>query len=372
VNFAFSEEQEELRRTLRRFVGERWNVADVRRLAETPEGYDRVVWKRLACELGLVAVAVPETLGGQGLGFVEQGIVLEELGRELAGGPYLATTCLALPALLCGATGPEQRELVPPIATGAAVATLAVGEGAVPPAADRVACEARRQGAEWHLVGRKRLVLDGAGADLVLAIARDDEGVSLFALAGDDPGLAATPVAGLDPTRKLADLELRGARGRRLGTPGSAWPVAERALALAAIGSAAEQVGAAARCLETAVAHAGERIQFGRPIGSFQAVKHRAAEVLLELELARSAAYWSWWAADQHDEDLAHAASVAKAVCSEALLRAAAENIHIHGGMGVTWEHDAHLYYRRAKASELLLGDPAFHRARLARGLLDG
>ncbi len=218
-------------------------------------------------------------------------------------------------------------------------------------------------------------MLDAQNADLLLVAAREagtagEAGVSL--LRGAQPTPRASPLKptdGLDLTRKLAEVELADAPATLLGDAGAAWPAIARTLDLAAIAVAAESVGATARCLEMAVDYAKSRIQFARPIGSFQAIKHKTAEVMLELESARSAAYWSWWVAAQPDvaaADLAEAASVAKATCNDAFLRAAAENVHIHGGVGFTWEFDCHLYYRRAKTAEFLFGDPLWHRARMA------
>jgi alkylation response protein AidB-like acyl-CoA dehydrogenase len=220
-------------------------------------------------------------------------------------------------------------------------------------------------------------VLDAQNADLILVAAREAgsrgaEGVSLFAVSPDAAGLTVKPTDGLDLTRKLADVELADVPATLLGDAGAGAAALARALDVAAIGSAAECVGAAARCLEASVAYAKSRIQFARPIGSFQAIKHKAAEVMLELESARSAAYWSWWVAAQPGvaaRDLAEAASIAKASCNEALSRAAAENVQIHGGVGFTWEFDCHLFYRRAKVAELTFGDPSWHRARLAAQL---
>jgi alkylation response protein AidB-like acyl-CoA dehydrogenase len=365
VDFAFSEEQEAFRGEVRRFVEERWPAAEVRRLAETAEGFDPSVWKKMGEELGLPGVAIPETYGGQGFGFLELGIALEELGRQLAGGPFLSTTCLGAAAILEAGSEAQRRAWLPGLATGETIATLACCDARSPVAA------CRRDGTGWRVSGALPLVPDGRSAQLVLVPARESgaPGLSLLAVRSDVEGFAARPVAVLDLTRRFAEIELRDAPAELVGEPGAAGGAIARTLDRAAIGLAAEMVGAAARCLESAVAYAKQRVQFARPIGSFQAVKHKAAEVMLELECARSAAYWSWWVAAQPEVDpgaLAEAASIAKSVCADALSRAAAENLQIHGGAGFTWELDCHLYYRRAKASELFLGDPTWHRARLA------
>ena len=210
-------------------------------------------------------------------------------------------------------------------------------------------------------------VVDGNNADLVLVAGRTDKGVSLFAVEGNAAGMTATPLATMDQTRKQARIEFASTPARLVGEEGAASPVLSRTLDLAAVALAAEQVGGAQRCLDMAVEYAKTRIQFGRPIGSFQAIKHKCADMLLEVESAKSAAYYAGWAAAEDSEELPVVASLAKSYCSEAYFHAAAENIQIHGGIGFTWEHDAHLYFKRAKSSELMLGDPSYHRELLAQ-----
>ncbi len=371
MNFAFSPEQEEFRAVIRRFVEQRWPVVETRRLIETKTGFEPSVWQQMAGDLGLQGLAIPERLGGSGFGFLELGIALEELGRELAGGPYFATACLAVAAIRNAGSEAQQAELLPAIAAGRTVGTLAVGDAITSRDPRGVHVIATRRNGDWRLSGEARWVLDGQNANLVVVAAHEpassgEEGLSLFTVQSGVAGLQVRPVPALDLTRRIADLRFEDVAAQPLGEPGTAWPAILKTLDQAAICASAEQVGGAARCLEQAVEYARERIQFGRPIGSFQAIKHRAADVKLELELARSAAYWAWWVAAQDTDDLARAASLAKSICSETFMSAAAANIHIHGGMGFTWEHDAHLYYRRAKASEILLGDPIAHRARLA------
>jgi alkylation response protein AidB-like acyl-CoA dehydrogenase len=210
-------------------------------------------------------------------------------------------------------------------------------------------------------------VLDGNVANLLVVAARTPAGLSLFAVEGDAPGLTRTPLATMDQTRKQARLELAGVAGQLIGADGGASAGLSRTLDLAAVALAAEQVGGAQRCLDMSVEYAKERVQFGRPIGSFQAIKHKCADMLLEVESAKSAAYYAGWAAAESSDELPVVASLAKAYCSDAYFHAAAENIQIHGGIGFTWEHDAHLYFKRAKSSELLLGDPTYHRELLAQ-----
>jgi alkylation response protein AidB-like acyl-CoA dehydrogenase len=372
VDFAFSDEQEEFRAILRRFTEERWSLADVRRLLDTPEGYDRSVWKQMAEELGLQGLIVPEAFGGQGFGFLELGIALEELGRQLAGGPLLSTVCATLAILNAGSRADHERWL-PGIAAGDAVAGLAHLEDPGRTAPTDVSTLWRPDGEGFRLSGRKVLVLDAPNLDLLVVSARSEgsvgaDGVALFAVPGSADGVRVEAVEPLDLSRRLGDVELEDAAAHRLQGSSPVEALA-RTLDQAAVALGAEMVGAAARCLDMSVEYAKTRMQFARPIGSFQAIQHKAAEVLLELECARSAAYWSWWVASQPDGDLAEAASLGKAVCADAFDRAATENLQIHGGLGFTWEHDAHLLYRRAQASDALFGSAAAHRARLARHL---
>ena len=210
-------------------------------------------------------------------------------------------------------------------------------------------------------------VLDGHIADLILVVARTDAGVSLFAVDGDAAGLTRTPLSTMDQTRKQARLEFENTPARLIESEGIGWDFMARVLDLVAVGLAAEQVGGAQKVLEMAVEYAKVRVQFGRPIGSFQAIKHKCADMLLEVESAKSAAYYGMWCAAEMDDELPSVASLAKAYCSEAYFHAAAENIQIHGGIGFTWEHPAHLYFKRAKSSELLFGDPTYHRELLAQ-----
>ena len=359
MNFAWSEEQEEFRASVRRFVAERWPVAEARRLAATERGFEPAPWRQLAGELGLTGLVASEEHGGQGFSMLELSIALDELGRELAGGPFFATACLAVLALRNVATPAEQAELLPALASGDTIATLA----ATPDAGGCVARESR-------LSGAFRFVIDAQNASLLLVAAREPsaEDVGLYALEPSQAGVRIEPAAGLDLTRKLAHLHLENARARRLGAEASAGPGLARTLAEATIGLASEQIGAASRCLELAVAHTKQRFQFGRAIGSFQAVKHRAVDALTLLELARSAAWWAAWVAASGG-DVGEAAAIAHSTACEAFEKTAYECIHLHGGIGFTWEHDAHLYYRRARADRVLFGEPAVHRAQLARSL---
>jgi alkylation response protein AidB-like acyl-CoA dehydrogenase len=367
MNFAFSEEQDELRKSVRRFLEDKSPETEVRRLMETTEGYDPSVWRQMAEQLGLQSLTIPEAYGGAGFSYVELIVVLEEMGASLLCAPFFATVALGANALLASGDEQAKADLLPGIASGETIATLALTEDSGRWDADGVALTAVQSGGTWKLDGHKSFVIDGHVADLVLVVARTSAGLSLFAVDGDAAGLTRTALATMDQTRKQARLVFEGVEGRLVGTDGGAEPVLSKTLDLAAVALAAEQVGGAQRCLDMSVEYAKARIQFGRPIGSFQAIKHKCADMLLEVESAKSAAYYAGWAASEDSDELPVVASLAKSYCSEAYFHAAAENIQIHGGIGFTWEHPAHLYFKRAKSSELLLGDPAYHRELLAQ-----
>jgi alkylation response protein AidB-like acyl-CoA dehydrogenase len=358
-----SAEQEELRASVRRFLADRAPLTRVRALMDDGET-DWAVWEQAGSQLGLQGLAIPEAYGGAGFGFAEQAIVLEEFGAALYGGPYLASAVLAATALLASPDEGARRGLLPDIASGQTVATLAFTEdgGSWDPGAIRLS--AVKDGEAWRLDGHKSFVLDGATAGLILVVAATDAGLSLFAVEGDEVARTALPT--LDQTRQLARLEFAGVTGRLIGSPGDGAAVLDRVLDVAAIALAAEQLGGAQRALDMAVEYAKIRRQFDRPIGSFQAIKHRCADLLLEVESLRSAVGYAAAAVAEDSPEIPVLASLVKAYASETYFHVAAENIQIHGGIGFTWEHDAHLYFKRAKASELFLGDGAYHRERLA------
>jgi alkylation response protein AidB-like acyl-CoA dehydrogenase len=372
VNFAFSEEQEQLREAVRKFLEAKSPESEVRRLMETTEGYDPAVWKQMANELGLQSLHIPEAYGGQGFTFVELGIVLEEQGRALLCAPYFSTVVLAANAILNAGTDEEKGALLPGIASGETIATLAFTEPNGKWDADGITMEASESGDGYTLNGTKMFVLDGHTADLVVVAARTagstgEDGISFFTVAGDASGLTRTALATMDQTRKQAKLEFANVSAAKLGEPGAGWAALSKTLDQAAVGLSNEMVGGAQFVLEESVQYAKDRVQFGRPIGSFQAIKHKCADMLLEVESAKSAAYYSAWAAAEDNDELPVVASLAKAYCSDAYFHAAAENIQIHGGIGFTWEHNAHLYFKRAKSSEILLGDATYHRELLAQ-----
>ena len=293
---------------------------------------------------------------------------MEEMGRALLCAPFLSSAVLATTTLLRSDDEEARERLLPGLVSGELVATLALTEDSARWDAPGVRLTARESAGSWLLRGHKTFVLDGASADVVLTVARTDEdGIGVFRVDGDAPGLTREPLPTMDPTRRQARLAYDDVPAIRLRTHGGGWDLVSEVLERAAVALAAEQVGVASRALETAVEYAKVRHQFGRPIGSFQAVKHLLADVLLEVESARAAAHYALLAAENDDPGLPAVASLAKAFCSDACLQATEQNIQVHGGIGFTWEHPAHLYLKRAKTSQLLFGDPAYHRELLAQ-----
>jgi alkylation response protein AidB-like acyl-CoA dehydrogenase len=367
MDFAFSDEQEELGRTVRAFLTHTSPETETRRLMETPEGFDRALWRRMGSELGLQGLAVPEEYGGAGCGPVEVGVVMEEMGRALLCAPFLSSAVLATTTLLRCADEDARKRLLPGLASGELVGTLALTEDSARWDTAGVRLTARESNGSWLLNGHKMFVLDGATADVVLTVARTGDGIGVFCVDGDATGLTRAPLPTMDPTRRQARLDYQDVPATRLRTHGDGWDLVSQVLDRAAVALAAEQVGVASRALDMAVEYAKVRHQFGRPIGSFQAVKHLLADVLLEVESARAAAHYALLASENEDPELPAVASLAKAFCSDTCVQATEENIQVHGGIGFTWEHPAHLCLKRAKTSQLLFGDPAYHRELLAR-----
>ncbi len=366
MEISFTPEHNELRQTVRRFLDNDSTEAIVRKVMETESGYDARTWERLGTELSLLGLIIPEKNGGAGLGPVELAIVFEEMGRALFCGPYLASAVLAASIVSGAATEAEKAKLLPEIASGKTIATLAVAEESGKANVDAIAMRATKEGSGWKLDGVKTFVLDGHTANVLLVAARDDKGLALFRVEGNAKGLERTQLPTLDLTRKLANLAFKGTPASKV-SDGDITKALRHTLTLGVAMLAAEQVGGAQRCLEMSTEYAKTRMQFGRPIGSYQAIKHKCADMLVETEFARSAAYNAAFELTGNDAaEAEEAAAIAKSYCSEAAYKAAAENIQIHGGMGFTWEHPAHLYFKRARADSMLFGDAAEHRLKLA------
>ena len=366
MNFAFSEEQETLREFVRNFLEEKSAEAAVREQMETDDGFDPDVWQQMSEQMGLQSLIVPEEFGGQGFGYVELIVVLEEMGRALLCAPFFSSVVLAANTLIHSGDETAKAGLLPKIASGT-IATLAFTEENGKWDESGITMQASESSNGYTLDGSKMYVLDGNTAEIILVAAKTANGVSLFHVDAGADGLTRTSLATMDQTRKQSKLDFSGTPATLIGEEGKGWDTLSTVLDLAAVGLAAEQVGGAQMCLDMAVEYAKVRVQFGRPIGSFQAIKHKCADMLLEVESAKSAAYYAGWCAAEMNDELPSTASLAKAYCSEAYFHSAAENIQIHGGIGFTWEHPAHLYFKRAKSSELLFGDPTYHRELLAQ-----
>ena len=373
MSIVFDQEQQALREATRRFFTEQFSSEATRSQMATSRGFEDKTWLRMATELGLQGLTLPEEHGGAGAGFVEQLVVLEEMGQALIGSPYLSTVALAANALAASGDATAQKELLPGIAEGSTIATLSFldAAGAVDAGGRAVSATVSADG--YVLDGRGYFVSDGHVAHKALVVASTAVGPSLFVVDTQSAGVAAEELDTLDQTRKQAHLTFEQAPAVLVGREGGGGDIVERTLDLAMIALAAEQLGGAQRCLDMSVEYATIRSQFGRKIGSFQAVKHRCADMLTAIEVARSAVYHAvQLAADPATNDgeaLRLAAPMAKALASEAYMFAAQQNIQLHGGIGCTWDHDAHLHYRRAHASTVFLGGIEEQRERLATRL---
>jgi len=377
MDFRFSEEQQELGAIARSFLEEASGPEQIRSAMESELGYDPEVWTQIGTELGWACVHIPEEYGGLGLGYVDLVVLLEASGEHVLCSPFFATVALGANTILCCGSDEQKAASLPAIAEGNQTATLAFAEASGIWDADGVETTATPDGDAFVLNGKKAWVVDGHSADVLLVVARapgttGEDGLSVFTVPGDAEGVSRKALTTMDQTRRLAEVELSDVRVEdeaSLGKTGSAWPGLRRTLDLAAIALAAEQVGGAQRCLDSSVTYAGEREQFSRPIGSFQSIKHKCADMMVAVETARSALYYAACIVDDPSDDLSANASLAKAWCSEAYFKCAGDAIQIHGGVGFTWEYDQHLHFKRARASESWLGDPSFHRERIARHL---
>jgi len=370
AEFTFTDEQVQLRTAVRKFCAENFDEQTVRRLMESDPPFDAKVWTRLGTELGVLGLSVLEADGGVGGSLVDQAVAVEELGASLACGPVFGTVFLAIPALVAASSSPVRDELLGELVEGRRTAAFAVADraGAFDPAAVTVTASGDT------VTGTVERVVDAGAADVLLVAASGPDGVALYAVEAAGPGVDRTPLVTLDLTRPQATVRFSDAPARLVSDSGEAQRVIEHALQVGSALLAVEQVGAAQHLLDLSVEYAKARLQFGRPIGSFQAVKHRLADLLVDLEHARSAAYHAIWAlADDLDveDDPALAASIAQATASAAFARVATDTIQVHGGIGFTWEHQAHLYFKRATTDAALLGTPEQHRSRVAELVLD-
>jgi alkylation response protein AidB-like acyl-CoA dehydrogenase len=356
AEYAFTEEQQALRAAVRKFCADNFDEDTVRRLMESEPRYDRAVWRRLGSELGVLGMAVPESDGGVGGSLVDQAVAVEDFGATLACGPLFGTVYLAIPALVACPAGDARDELL---------AALVDGERTAAFEPEPVSAAA------GTLTGTAARVVDADAADVLLIAATGSDGVGLYAVDLTGPGVQRTPLVTMDLTRPQARIALDGAPATLLAGPDEAERVITHALQVGAALLAVEQVGAAQHLLDLSVEYAKSRLQFGRQIGSFQAIKHKLADMMVDAEHARSTAYHAVWALADASDDPALAASIAQATCSQAFSRIAADAIQVHGGIGFTWEHQAHLYFKRAATDAALLGSAEQHRDRVAEMVLD-
>ena len=374
MDFAFSDEQEMLRTSAREFLAKQCPSSYVRRMMDAEDAWDSAFWARLA-EMGWTGLGIPEEYGGVGT-FLDLVVVLEEAGRALLPGPFFSTMGLAVPALLEAGGEAQKKEALTAIAAGDARATVALTEPSGRWDAEGVTLAAVPSGDGWRLDGVKLFVPDAGVADHTIVAARTrsegEDGVTLFLVSGRPSGMTVKPLKTMDMTRRWYEVRFEGVEVAASGVMGAVdqgWAPLRRALDWGAAGLCAEMVGGAQHVLDTSVEYAKTRQQFGKPIGIYQAVSHKLADMLLETESARSATYYAAWAVDADAPDRTLAASMAKAYTSDAYRRAAGNGIQVHGGIGFTWEHDMHLYFKRAKASEVTLGDATYHRELVAQAL---
>jgi len=363
MDFSFTPDQTLLKNSARAFLDEHCKPATVRLLWDDPRGESQAMWKEMA-QLGWLGLSLPEAHGGSELGMVETALLLEELGRAAYPGPYWPTMLVAS-AIAEAGTDAQKKRWLGAIAAGDARATITLLDGDLDWSPEAIATRADKTPTGWALTGVKRYVAWSHVADVLLIPARAPEGVTLFLVDPASAGLTSSPVQCMDPGTRWAELKLDKVpvRGEDvLGAPGGATPMLGRLLRRAGVGAAAEMLGAARRCLDMAVSYAKVREQFGQPIGSFQAIRHKCADMLLEVENSHSAVYYAAWALDAGAEDGETAASIAKAYVGDASRKVCGEAIQVHGGIGFTWEFDLHMYFKRAKALEAQYGDADHHR----------
>jgi alkylation response protein AidB-like acyl-CoA dehydrogenase len=371
MDFSFTSDQQLLRNAARSFLDERMKSATVRQLWDDPRGESETLWKDMA-QLGWLGLSLPESAGGSGLGMVETAIVLEEIGRASCPTPYWPTL-LAATAIADAGTDAQKKRWLPAVATGDARASLAFLDTDLDWSPAAIATRAEKAADGWRLTGTKRWVPWAHVANVLLIPARGPDGLTIFPVDPASPGVTVSPVQGMDFGTRWATVGLREVRATEsLGASGSAEPLLGKLLRRGAVGAAAEMLGAARRCLDMAVGYAKIREQFGQPIGSFQAIRHKCSEMLLEVENSHSAVYYAAWALDADAEDADVAASIAKAYVGDASRRVCSEAIQVHGGIGFTWEYDLHLYFKRAKALESLYGDADHHRELIVRRVAGG
>jgi alkylation response protein AidB-like acyl-CoA dehydrogenase len=374
LDFGFNEEQEMLRLSARGLLEKECPSSLVRKLMDDERGYDPGLWKKMA-ELGWTGLVIPEEYGGAGLTYVDLVLVLEEMGRVVLPSPFIWTAMVA-EAIKRAGTDAQKKMLLPKIATGEIVATTAYLEPSAVWGADGITLAARQSGADFTLDGTKLFVNDAHIADCLLVAARSggsgEDGVTLFAIEAKRPGISVTSLKTMDQTRKLSEVKFTGVKATAadlVGEAGKGWKTLADVIDRGKVMLAAEMMGGAQKVLDMTVDYAKVRVQFGRPIGSFQAVQHKCANMMIDVEGAKSAVYYAAWAVSNEVQEASLSAALAKAAASDASRRVSADGIQVHGGIGFTWDHDMHLYFKRAKSSEFTFGDATYNRELVAQGI---
>ena len=377
MDFGFSEEQEMMRQSARQFLETECAMTYVRKMMDDDGGYSEEQWKKMA-DLGWMGLILPETYGGSGLNMVDLVVILEEMGRVVMPGPFYPTVILSGVAIDLGGTTAQKKRYLPEIAAGTLKATLAQVEESGRWDAEGIMLPAKKDGAGFVLSGTKLFVQDAHNANLLIVAARTSgkgqRGVTLFLLDAKQQGVKTTLLKTMDQTRKLCEItfdNVQVGKDAVLGGVGKGWPLLDRVVDRAKVAMCAEMCGGAQKVLEMSVEYAKVREQFGRPIGSFQAIQHKCANMMVQTESAKSATYYAAWAVANDVPEAHLAACMAKAYCSDAYRFVSAEGIQIHGGIGFTWEHDMHLYFKRAKGSEVTFGDATWNRELVAQLVLD-
>ena len=376
MDFGFSEEQEMLRDAVKRFLSDNCSTKFVRQMMADESAHDAGFWRKLV-HLGWPGLLIPEEYGGQGGTFLDMTVIAEEAGKALVPGPFFAAALLGVPVVIEGGSEAQKKELLPKMARGEHIATVAIAEAAGRFDADGIELKVGKKGANYTLTGEKFFVPDAHVADSIAVAARSagtgENGITLLMVPAKQKGVTVTQLKTVDMTRRLCHVKFDDVTvpsANLLGQEGQGWPILRRTLDIATAALSAEMVGTAQKALDIAVDYAKTRVQFGKPIGSFQAVKHKCVDMMVAVENTRSLTYYACWTVDERLAEAATAVPMAKAYASDMAKNVTSEAIQVHGGIGFTWEHDMHLYHRRALAGEANFGNAPIHRETVAKSLL--
>ncbi|MGH7813649.1 MAG: acyl-CoA dehydrogenase family protein [Candidatus Binataceae bacterium] len=376
MDFGFSEEQEMLRDAAKRFLADNCQSKFVRQAMADDSAHDKAFWKKLV-ELGWPGLLIPENYGGQGGSFLDMTVIMEEAGKALVPGPFFATALLGAPLVIAGGSDDLKKRLLPQMAKGEYIGTVAIAEAPGRFDAEGIQIKATKSGADYVITGEKFFVPDAHVANGIATAVRTggsgEKGITILGVPADAKGLTITQLKTVDMTRRLCHLKFDNVKvsaAGLIGKEGEGWPILRRTLDIATAGLTAELVGTAQRALEMSIEYAKTRVQFGKPIGSFQAVKHKCVDMMVAVENARSLAYYAAWTVDTNNPEAATAVPMAKAYASDMAKNVTSDAIQVHGGIGFTWEHDMHLFHRRALAGEANFGNAPAHRETVARALL--